>query len=259
MIRLQQVRVQVDGHTLVETGDITISDRTFMGVIGPNGAGKSSLLRAMDRLLPYEGMIMLDGVDVRSLSTRELAKRVAFLPQSRPVPAITVRQLIAHGRYAHVPFPHQLSQADRERIEYAANEMGLLHLMDQDVSALSGGERQRVYFAMMLAQDAQILLLDEPTTYLDLPYQLETFALLKQCHAQGKTILIVMHDLLQAFDVATDLMVVNQGAVVAQGSPEELARSDWPKRLFGVKLTPEADPAALYRYRLMRGSVNPRG
>lgn len=168
MIELRSVSLAYDGETILSDINCVFNQNEFTCVIGNNGSGKSTLLRVVMGLMPYKGNIRLNNVEIRSLSHKERAKRLSFLPQTRPIPVMDVIMLIAHGRYPHLGFSKTLTAKDREQVIRAASGTNITHLLERELSTLSGGERQRAYIAMMMAQDADFLLLDEPTTHLDI-------------------------------------------------------------------------------------------
>ncbi|MFJ4145571.1 Fe(3+) dicitrate ABC transporter ATP-binding protein FecE [Pseudomonas sp. NPDC089734] len=215
-------------------------------LIGPNGCGKSTLLKAFARILtPQSGSLSLDGQAYGQLSPRELARRIAFLPQVLPIPeGVSVRQLVAYGRSPHNSLWGRLSGADRHSVDQALKRMELETLADRPLSDLSGGQRQRAWLAMVLAQDADIVLLDEPTTYLDISHQVELLDLMRQLSAEGKTVITVLHDINQACRYADHLAVMQAGRLVASGAPGEVLDADLVCRVFDVQVQILQEPVA---------------
>lgn len=204
-------------------------------LVGQNGCGKTTLLRVLARgLAPRSGALSVDGQNAAKLSPCEYARAVAYLPQSRPVPQITVSALVSHGRFPYLPFPRKLSAHDREKVDHAIETMHLSHHRERKLSELSGGERQRVYLAMLLAQDSRYFLLDEPTTYLDLRYQFETLALLRSFARDGRGVLLVLHDLSSAMTYSDRIVVMQNGRICADAAPCELLQSPVISEVFGV-------------------------
>lgn len=215
----------------VETGKIT-------ALVGRNGCGKSTTLKIMARLLdPASGQVLLNGKSVHQQDTREVAKLLALLPQSPSAPSsLTVRSLVAMGRYPHQNLMGRLNAEDHEAVERALQLTGLKELAERRLHQLSGGQRQRAWLAVALAQETDILLLDEPTTYLDMAHQLEVLELLKRLNEeQGKTIVMVVHDLNHATQYADYLVALKGGLVGATGSPGEILDETFFAEIFGIR------------------------
>lgn len=250
-IELRQLGVRLAGKDILTDLNTTLCGTDFTIIIGRNGSGKSTLLRSILSLVPYTGELLWNGESLATLSRTERARRLSYLPQQRPIPYMSVETLIAHGRFPHLGFAKTLGPGDREKIAAAARLAGVTSLLTRPLQSLSGGERQRVYIAMMVAQDADMLLLDEPTTFLDIPFQLEVLELLRKLHQQGKGIVMVAHDLEQAFTYATRVILLHDGRILASGPPAEIAGSAVIKEVFGVSLEPSPAPADLFAYRLV--------
>jgi len=216
-------------------------------IVGANASGKSTLLRAMARLVkPQSGAVLLDGAEIATLPTREVARRVGFLPQSPVAPeGLTVGDLVARGRYPHQRLGRPQSAHDRERIAWALEATGTTELRDRPLDQLSGGQRQRVWIAMVLAQDTGVLLLDEPTTYLDLAHQLEVLDLLCELNERdGRTIVLVLHDLNQACRYAHHLVAMRDGAVHAAGPPREIVDAELVLAVLNLRAEVLDDPVS---------------
>lgn len=206
-------------------------------LLGPNGCGKSTLLKTMCGLLPLRhGSVTLDSVPLDVLPQKQLAQKVAYLAQSRQVPDITVQRMVLHGRFPYLSYPRRYRQQDRRTADAAMDAMGLTALADAPLSTLSGGQRQKVYLAMALAQDTPVVLLDEPTTYLDAAHQLQMMQEARALAAAGKTIVMVLHDLPLALRHADHAALLCSGQVAAEGSAEELFSSGILNTVFGVRL-----------------------
>lgn len=214
-------------------------------LVGANGCGKSTLLRALSRLLsPSGGAVMLDGQDLHRLNPKDVARRLAILPQGPVAPeGLTVEQLVWFGRHPHQGFLGGRSEADRAQVAWAMSQTGMTAFAGRPLEALSGGQRQRAWIAMSLAQSTPVLLLDEPTTYLDLSHQLEVLELVQRLNReQGKTVVMVLHDLNQAVRYSDELVAVQGGQVYAQGDPATLMTPELLRDVFGLKAHVLQDP-----------------
>ncbi|WP_278265322.1 ABC transporter ATP-binding protein [Nocardia sp. AG03] len=244
-------RLHVDAATLaydrrVITRELSLSvpDGSFTVIIGPNGCGKSTLLRALARLLsPSDGAVLLDGRTVQSYPAKEFARTVGFLPQSVTSPDnITVADLVARGRFPHQGPLHRWTPRDEDALWAAMAATRTDELADRPVDELSGGQRQRVWIAMALAQQTPILLLDEPTTFLDIAFQLEVLDLLHELRERGRTIVAVLHEPNHAAQYASHLIAMADGQVVAEGDPRTIITSELVRRVFGIESTVLDDP-----------------
>jgi iron complex transport system ATP-binding protein len=216
----------------------------FTVIIGPNACGKSTLLKALARtLVPASGAVLLDDVPIRSLPSQVVARRLAMLPQSPIAPdAITVRDLVGRGRYAHQSLFRHWSVTDEVAVEQALAATGTTELADRFVSELSGGQRQRVWIALVLAQQTELLLLDEPTTFLDIAHQYEVLDLCARLHREGRTVAVVLHDLNQAARYASHLVVMKDGLIVAEGEPSQILTAKLVEQVFGLPCVIITDP-----------------
>ncbi|MBM6403405.1 ABC transporter ATP-binding protein [Phycicoccus sp. CSK15P-2] len=232
-------RVVVDGVSLeVPTGRTTV-------VVGPNGCGKSTLLRGLGRLLrPRGGTVLLDGDEIGALPTREVARRLGLLPQQPVVPeGVGVLELVERGRYPHQGIFRSWTRADEEAVLAALERTDLVDLAGVPVDSLSGGQRQRVWLAMVLAQATPVLLLDEPTSFLDLAHQLDVLDLVRGlCDDAGTTVVMVLHDLAMAARYADHLVAMRGGRVVAEGPPGEVVTPEVVEQVFGVSAHVLTDP-----------------
>ncbi|WP_394524076.1 ABC transporter ATP-binding protein [Lacrimispora sp. JR3] len=224
--------------TIIKEMDLSILPGKITVFVGRNGCGKSTLLRAVSRLIkPEQGTVLLEGKEIHKWSTREVAKRMAILPQSPHAPeGLTVKQLVRQGRYPHQNFMSQWSKEDERLVEKALKDTGMSALMDRSVDSLSGGQRQRAWIAMTLAQNTGIILLDEPTTYLDLAHQIEILDLLYELNAREHcTIIMVLHDLNLACRYAHQIVAISDQTVMAQGAPEEVMTTEMVREVFGIE------------------------
>lgn len=243
-LRADALTLRYQQRTIFQDLSLAIPDGGFTVIVGPNACGKSTLLRALARLLvPAGGQVLLDQTPIDHLSSKAVARRLGLLPQSAQAPdGITVADLVARGRFPHQSFLRQWSTADEVAVGQAMEAAQVTALAQMRVDELSGGQRQRVWIAMVLAQDTPILLLDEPTTYLDIAHQIELLDLLAQLNRQGRTLVAVLHDLNQACRYATHLVAMKDGGVVAQGAPAQILDEVLVQRVFGLAALIIPDP-----------------
>lgn len=237
LLQTQDLSLGYGPLAIIEALNLAAPSGQITALIGPNGCGKSTVLRGMARLLrPRHGSVLLDGRAIHSLPTKQMARELGILPQAPSAPeGISVRELVAQGRYPHQDWFQQWSQADEQALQTALDLTHLQPLAERAVDTLSGGQRQRAWIAMALAQETNILLLDEPTTYLDLAHQLEILNLLADLNQQGKTIIMVLHDLNLAGAYADRLVALREGQIYAQGSPTEVLTEETVEQVFGIK------------------------
>ncbi len=224
-------------NIIINNLDIVIPERKITSIIGPNGCGKSTLLKAIGRILkPERGSVYLDGIDIYTLNTKEVAKKMSILPQSPKAPSgITVGELVSYGRFPHQHGLKKLTVEDKKIIQWAMDITKLSEYEVTLVDNLSGGQRQRVWIAMALAQQTDIILLDEPTTYLDLAYQLEILELLYSLNKeQGCTIAMVLHDLNLASRFSDYIIAMRSGKIIEYGTPDEVICEDVLKKTFNI-------------------------
>lgn len=234
-------------HRVAEDLSVAIPDGHFTAIIGPNGCGKSTLLRTLSRLMkPMQGDVVLDGKAIGHYATKEVARRIGLLAQNASTPGdITVRELVMRGRYPHQPLFTRWRKEDDEAVNRAMQATGVSELAGQSVDTLSGGQRQRAWIAMVLAQETTIMLLDEPTTWLDISYQIDLLELLSTLNReQGYTLAAVLHDLNQACRYATHLIALREGKVVAQGAPKEIVTPELIEDVYGMRCMIIDDPVA---------------
>ncbi|MGN7798271.1 ABC transporter ATP-binding protein [Leifsonia sp. 22587] len=234
-----------DGRVIVDGLDLEVPAGRVTAIVGPNACGKSTLLRGLSRLLaPTGGTVLLDGSDIQALPTKRVAQRLGLLPQTPSAPdGITVADLVSRGRYPHQGWFRRWTAEDDEAVAEAMTATGVAELAERPVDELSGGQRQRVWIAMALAQRTDILLLDEPTTFLDLSHQLEVLDLLLDLNAaRGTTVVMVLHDLNLAARYAGHLVAMRQGEIVAAGDPAAVVTADLVRDVFGVEAVVADDP-----------------
>ncbi|MGC0330671.1 iron complex transport system ATP-binding protein [Streptomyces sp. SAI-170] len=241
----QSLTLAYEDRAVVEDLDLEIPHGRVTVIVGPNACGKSTLLRALGRLLrPKRGAVLLDGTELARIPTRRIARAVGLLPQT-PVPpeGITVADLVARGRQPHQKWWQQWSEADERTVAEAMERTGVAELAARPVEELSGGQRQRVWIAMALAQDTDILLLDEPTTYLDIAHQVEVLDLVRQLNLErARTVVAVLHDLNQAARYADHIVAMKAGRIVAQGAPADVVTAELVQEVFGLASVVVPDP-----------------
>ncbi|MBE9166021.1 ABC transporter ATP-binding protein [Pleurocapsales cyanobacterium LEGE 06147] len=246
-LETKQLTLAYDGVPVVRNLNLGIPTGKITVLVGANGCGKSTLLRGLARLLkPKGGMVYLDGKAIFQLSGKTVAKKLGMLPQSPIAPeGLTVRDLVAMGRYPYQSWLQQWSSEDEQKVKEALDITTMTELADRPLDNLSGGQRQKAWIAMVLAQDTDILLLDEPTTFLDLAHQVDLLDLLYELHQQqGKTIVMILHDLNLACRYGDYLVAIQQGKVYATGTPERVMTEEMVREVFGLECRIVADPVA---------------
>lgn len=233
-----------NGKQILHDIDLTVGRGEFVALIGPNGCGKSTLLKTMARVLvPQAGEVRLRGASIHQTASKEVAKSLALLPQSPITPdALTVRELVAQGRFPHQSLLRQWTSADAIAVDRAMQATAVTEFADRVVSTLSGGQRQRCWIAMTLAQDTDLILLDEPTTYLDLKVQIDVMTLLSQIVAEGRTLIVVLHELNLAAAFADRIVMMRDGCIVKDGTAAECMTAELLKSVFDLNARVIADP-----------------
>lgn len=234
MLEIRNLSSGYSGKTVLQELSVSFPAGSITAIIGPNGCGKSTLLRAITGILPAGGEILLDSQPLTRLSQKEKAARIAFLPQNRPIPEITAGKLVLHGRFPYLGYPRRYRPEDKAAASEALACLGITHLEHRFVPTLSGGERQKVYIAMLLAQQTPVVLMDEPTTYLDISHKFEVMEIARQLADRGKTVALVLHDLDLAMQYADRIVLMQNGRIVSCGTPEDLYSGGLLEEVFGI-------------------------
>ena len=249
MIELKKVSAGYGLKSVLKCISLKFSKGKLIAVIGTNGSGKSTLLKTVAGIVKTEsGNILIDGISSMSMSRKDLSKKVAYLAQGKSIPDMTVAQMVLHGRFPHIGYPRRYGEQDRAIAAESMNQMKIGHLADSPISALSGGMRQKAYIAMALTQDTEYILLDEPTTYLDISNQVELMHILRALADSGKGIIAVMHDLELAFTFSDTIAVLNNGTIQVCDSPSNVSAAGIVKDDFGIDLQYSSESKS-YHYR----------
>lgn len=237
MIEIRNLYAGYGEKTVLQDVNMNFEPGKITALIGPNGCGKSTLLKTIVRIHEHTaGEILVEGTPVRKMKSAELAKQVAYLPQSKKAPDISVLKMVLHGRFAYLGYPRKYRPQDVEIARKALVWAGMSEKEEELVSRLSGGMQQKVYIAMALAQDAQTILMDEPTTYLDVAHQLKLMDMAKNLAREGKAVVMVLHDLSQALRMADQVIVLKDGKVLQKGTPDEVYESGALQKAFGIEI-----------------------
>ncbi|MCW6080748.1 ABC transporter ATP-binding protein [Clostridium sporogenes] len=239
MINIRDFTIGYSNKVIVKNFNLQVDKGEMLTIIGPNGSGKSTVLKAIGRLLkPMEGIIHLDGKLLRNMSNKDIAKEMACLSQHNSAPKdMTIRRIVGFGRNPHKAWFESLNKDDEEIIDWALENTNLKHMENKKITSVSGGERQRTWLAMALAQKPKVLLLDEPTTYLDINNQIEILELVRQLNENLKlTVVMVLHDLNQAAKYSNRVLVLKNGEIQALGKPEEILNKKLIRDVYSVDM-----------------------
>lgn len=260
-IKVKNLSVSYEDNLIIENMNLSIPKGEISIIIGSNGCGKSTLLKTISRInKPKSGEIYINNKNIKDVKEKDIAKEAAFLPQGPICPSgLTVRELVAYGRFPHQKLLGGLSKEDKKVINWAIDETGLSEYKDREVSSLSGGQRQRAWIAMVLAQETEIIMLDEPTTYLDMSYQLEVLEVLEKLNKEKNiTIVIVLHELNNACRFAHNIIGLKKGKVVCMGKPKDVINKENLKEIYGIEANLEVSKNGKYpictEYELLRRS-----
>lgn len=249
MIKMEQVSAGYGKQVTIRGIDAEFRQGEMTVVVGPNGSGKSTLVKSIVGLNQIlEGTIRIHGEDVKQLGSKRTAQMVSYLPQNRNLPSITAERMVLHGRFPYLSYPRRYSGEDERHVKEAMKRLGIWELRNREVARLSGGERQKVYLAMALAGDTEILILDEPTTYLDICCQIEFMKLLEELRNEGKTLVVILHDLNAALQQADQILVMQQGRVAGMGTPKDMVHSGILEEAFQIGIQCFCDEAGKNHY-----------
>lgn len=237
MIEIKNLSAGYEQGNVLFDVNMEIPDGRVTVIVGPNGCGKSTLLKTLMGMNERScGEILMDGEDIRIFSPRELAQKIAYLSQNKQIPELTAERLVLHGRFPYLSYPRRYRKEDLEIVYQAMERMGVRDLAEHPMNTLSGGTRQKIYIAMALAQDTPVIAMDEPTAFLDISYQLQMMEQAVKLAESGKTVIMVLHDLSLAMQTADYLVVMKDGQVVHQGSPEDVYASGCMNKVFGIEV-----------------------
>lgn len=236
MLEISHLSCGYPEHPVLEDLSLTAASGSLTVILGPNGCGKSTLLKAIAGLLPYGGNVTVNGLPLKELSSADRAKTLSFLPQNRSVPEITAGKLVLHGRFPYLSYPRYYRPQDQAAAEAAMAQLGISGLAHRQLSSLSGGERQKVYLAMLLAQETPLVLLDEPTAFLDIAHKFEILSVARQLAKAGKTVVMVLHDLELAMEYADTVALLHGGSILFSGTPEALFSGGYLETAFGIRV-----------------------
>lgn len=237
MLKVQNVCSAYDGREILHKVNLSIEPGKVTVLAGPNGCGKSTLLKTMMGMIEKtDGKIWVEGNAIESYKPEDLAKKIAYLPQNRNVPDITVKRMVLHGRFPYLKYPRRYRPIDVEIAEKAIRQVGMETYMYKNMHQLSGGMQQKVYIAMALAQDTPVIMMDEPTSFLDIVYQMKLMEISRELASQGKAVILVLHDIAMAMRTADRIVVLKDGYIKGNGNPEEVFESGVLDEVFGLKL-----------------------
>lgn len=237
MIEIKDLSCDFNGKQVLDSVSLTVPDGKLSVLLGLNGSGKSTLLKtALGLTEKSAGKVYIDGEDTDIMSSKQIAQKIAYMAQSRSTPNIQASRMVLHGRFPWLSYPRRYSEKDYEIVSSALRYVGAEDLKNEKLTELSGGQVQKIYIAMALAQDTPVLFMDEPTTFLDVPHQLRLMSLARSLADDGKAVVLILHDLCLALKFADEIILMDNGKIAAQDTPEEIFRSGMIEKVFGVKI-----------------------
>ncbi len=248
MIEIKSLMVAYNNESVINDLNLTLEAGKLNVIIGKNGSGKTTLLKAICNQITYTGEVLIDGLNVKDLNNKKRAHYVSYLPQFTNNANISVKKLVQHGRYRYTSHNRKLTPADNKAIDEALLITDTKKIASKYLTELSGGERQRAYLAMVLSQDSKVTILDEPCNFLDIDHQISILNLIKDLKKLNKTIIVVLHNLEQAFTIADNIILLDEGKVILSGSPSYVSSSNELKDIFNVCVAEQKD--GLYDYYL---------
>lgn len=263
MVEIKNLNYKIGAKEILRDINLSIPENEIIAVIGANGCGKTTLLRSILSMCKYSGTISINNTDISTLKNKDRARLLSYLPQNCLKTNIKVATLIKHSRFPYLNYGEDLSKKDYEIIQNAIHLVGIEHLLSKNVMEISGGERQLAYLTMVLAQQTPIVLLDEPNTFLDIAHQLFLFDILRTLKANGRTVIVILHDIIQALEIADKVVVMDNGSMLDYGMPNEIIHSI--EQVFSVGINEinslkDAGFTSLYKYSLiLKGGKNVNG
>ena len=242
MIKLDKITAGYEDHVVLQELSASFEKGSLTSIIGINGCGKSTLLKTILNMVPLQGgEVCIDGTSLQSMSRKPIAQKVAYLSQEKSIPDMTVEQMVLHGRFPYLSYPRRYTAQDREIVIQAMKQMGITAFAQKRLQTLSGGMRQDAYIAMALAQNTDYILMDEPTTFLDISHQLGLMKTLRNLADSGKGIITVMHDLPMAFTFSNRILLLHNGRVACCDTPKNICNREILEEIFGVRIVAEED------------------
>lgn len=236
MLEIRNLTAGYPGREVLKNQSLSIPRGQITAIVGPNGSGKTTLLKALAGLIPVTGEILMGTENLAVMSPGERAKRLAYLPQNRTVPEITAERLVLHGRFPHLSYPRRYRPEDYRIAKEAMEQMGVAPFTRRQLQSLSGGERQRVYLAMVLAQQTPMILMDEPTGFLDIAHKFDVIRMARELKKRGKTVVLVLHELDLALNSADRVVVMERGVIRKTGTGEDVYQSGILPEVFRVQV-----------------------
>ena len=245
MLNAKNLKIGYDDRIIIENLSLSIEKGQVTSIIGPNGCGKSTLLKTLSRMIPFvSGEVLLEGTNLKKIKNKVISQKICLLSQHNNAPGdLTVEQLVYYGRLPHKKWYESRTKVDQELVDWAIEQTGLTHYKEKPIGSLSGGERQRAYIAQALCQKPDILLLDEPTTYLDISYQLDLMELVREINKKlNITVVMVLHELNQASRYSDRLIIMKKGEIISDGNPNDVINPEVIEKVYQIKCEIDKDP-----------------